>query len=325
MTSPYDVRTPSGANGARTRAGGWFPVVVARARSAGLVVLMLGLVALVGGVSPAYTDGIVKGQDAGKRSNVTPSKGKGNGSGDVARLTGARADHGTDCTKGSGDTKIRGCSGIIESRRLFGKPISKGNLASVYYNRGIAFKNKGRYNRAITDFTKAIKLNSKHAYGYHNRGITYSDKGDYNRAIADYDKAIGLNPKYASAYCNRGVAYGDKGDYDRAIADYHTAIKLLDPKDAHSYHFRGNIFEALDRKDEAIADFRKALELDPSDEDHKENLNVAASLQDYSALLTETGRGSEAVKLEARAKKMRTKHPESTAQQRGFFDRLFGR
>ena len=276
-----------------------------------------------------------------------------------ARLAGARTDDGADCTKGSGDTKIGGCSRIIKSGRLFGKPISKGNLASVYYNRGvaygdkgdydraiadytkatklipkyasayhnrgIAYNDKGEYDRAIADYTQAIKLNPKHASAYYNRGIAYGDKGDYDRAITDYKQAIKLDPKHASAYYNRGIAYGDKGDYDRAIADYHTAIKLLDPKDAHSYHFRGNIFEALDRKDEAIADFRKALELDPSDEDHKENLNVAASLQNYSALLTETGRGSEAVKLEARAKKMRTKHPESAAQQRGFFDRLFGR
>ena len=56
-----------------------------------------------------------------------------------------------------------------------------------------------------------------------------------------------------------------------------------------------------------------------------EHPNVAQSLENYSALLRETGRGSEAVKLEARAKKMRTKHPEWAAQQRGFFDRLFGR
>ena len=54
MTSPYGVRTPSGVNGARTRAGGWFPAVVAGARRAGFALLMLGLVSLVPGVSPAY-------------------------------------------------------------------------------------------------------------------------------------------------------------------------------------------------------------------------------------------------------------------------------
>ena len=53
MINTFGVRTPSGANGARTRAGGWFPAVVAGARSAGFAFLMAGLVAAVPGVSPA--------------------------------------------------------------------------------------------------------------------------------------------------------------------------------------------------------------------------------------------------------------------------------
>ncbi len=38
-----------------------------------------------------------------------------------------------------------------------------------------------------------------------------------------------------------------------------------------------------------------------------EHPHVAASLENYSALLRETGRGSEAVKLEARARAIRAK------------------
>ncbi len=38
-----------------------------------------------------------------------------------------------------------------------------------------------------------------------------------------------------------------------------------------------------------------------------EHPNVAGSLENYSVLLSETGRGSEAVKLEARAKAIRAK------------------
>ena len=52
---------------------------------------------------------------------------------------------------------------------------------------------------------------------------------------------------------------------------------------------------------------------------------VAETLENYAALLRETGRGAEANKMEARAEAMRAKHPEWTARQRGFFDRLFGR
>ena len=38
-------------------------------------------------------------------------------------------------------------------------------------------------------------LNSAEAYK--NRGNAYLDKGKYNKAISDYTKAIEINPKYA--------------------------------------------------------------------------------------------------------------------------------
>ncbi len=49
-----------------------------------------------------------------------------------ARLAGVRADDVANCIKGSGDTQIRGCSRIIKSGRLNGKPISKEYLATTY-------------------------------------------------------------------------------------------------------------------------------------------------------------------------------------------------
>ena len=54
-----------------------------------------------------------------------------------------------------------------------------------------------------------------------NRGFAYqADKGDFDAAIADYTKAIELNPEDADTYHIRGFAYADKGDFDAAISDY---------------------------------------------------------------------------------------------------------
>lgn len=44
-------------------------------------------------------------------------------------------------------------------------------------------------------------------------------KGDYDKAIADCSKAIELDPKLAEAYVYRGVVFCEKGDHDKAIAD----------------------------------------------------------------------------------------------------------
>jgi lipoprotein NlpI len=57
------------------------------------------------------------------------------------------------------------------------------------------------------------------AVAHHERGLSYKSKGNFDRAIADFSEAIRLDPNYAEVYYLRGVTYGNKGDLDRAIAD----------------------------------------------------------------------------------------------------------
>jgi tetratricopeptide (TPR) repeat protein len=98
--------------------------------------------------------------------------------------------------------------------------------ATGCYDRGVASLDRRDYERAIADFTEAIRFNPKYAAAYYNRGFAYLDKKDYDHAIADYDQVITLNPKLASAYSNRGNAYRAKGALDRASADFDQAEAL---------------------------------------------------------------------------------------------------
>ncbi len=74
--------------------------------------------------------------------------------------------------------------------------------AEFYFNRGVASYDKGQYDQAISEFTKAIEIDPKDAEAYKDRGDTYELKGQYDRAISDYNKAIEIDPKVSLAYNN---------------------------------------------------------------------------------------------------------------------------
>jgi len=163
-----------------------------------------------------------------------------------------------------------------------GNSSQKLNSAEAYLNRGIENYNKRDYDRAITEFTQAIQLNTNYAEAYNNRGKAHSAKFNYDLAIADFTQAIRLVPNNAEVYSNRGEAYSDKEDYVRAISDIDQAIKL-DPNNAEAYSRRAFAYWAKGERavsnskllisnpntgktdyDSAVSDFTQVIRLLPN-------------------------------------------------------------
>ena len=72
----------------------------------------------------------------------------------------------------------------------------------------------------MQDYEQAIGLNPGNANAYNNRGVIYRIKRQYGRAIADYDEAIWLkNGNFPAACYNRALAYADKGEYEKSLKD----------------------------------------------------------------------------------------------------------
>ncbi len=136
------------------------------------------------------------------------------------------------------------------------------NDAEAYYKSGNENYKKGDYDKAISDFTEAIRLKPKFAEAYNDRGAAYPRKSA-DKAISDFTEALRLNPNYALAYYNRCVAYDEKGDYDKAISDCTEAIRL-NPKFAKAYYNRGIVYYNKGDYDRAVADFKSALQIDPN-------------------------------------------------------------
>jgi tetratricopeptide (TPR) repeat protein len=129
-----------------------------------------------------------------------------------------------------------------------------GALSSKKFNdHGIVDAQKGQYDLAISEFTKAIAIQPS-AETYNNRGIAYSRKGQYDLAIADFTRAINIAPNEAKTRYNRGITYATNGRYDLAISDLTKALKLQ-PADSSTYDIMGSVHMEL-----ACLDWKMACE-----------------------------------------------------------------
>jgi tetratricopeptide (TPR) repeat protein len=156
------------------------------------------------------------------------------------------------------DRTIAGCTRIIEDAGE-----SNRNRRIAYDNRGAAWHAKADNDRAIADYSEAIKINPKDALAYDNRGTAWRDNGDRGRALADYNIAINLDPNNAAAYNNRGNIRREAGDNKGAVADYGEAIRL-DPRYVLAYRNRALSWRAQGDNGRAIADDSEAINLDPN-------------------------------------------------------------
>ena len=91
--------------------------------------------------------------------------------------------------------------------------------------------NKSDYDKAIEDFSQALRFFDSHdtahlTTGYYNRSMAWEKKGDYDKAIADMTEVIRLNPKLADAYDRRAELLDLKHEPAKAAGDYVQALRL---------------------------------------------------------------------------------------------------
>lgn len=167
----------------------------------------------------------------------------------------ALADDKSTCAQsGGGDNRIAACSKLIAR--------SNGRDAWAFDTRGVEYGERGDTDRAIADFSEAIRINPKFDNAYRHRGFALTKKSEYERAIADFTEAIRLNPKHVDAYNDRGLSYVATGDSDRALNDYNEAIRV-NPRFKYAYYNRGRLYNTRGDADRAIAEFSEAIRIDP--------------------------------------------------------------
>ena len=149
--------------------------------------------------------------------------------------------------------------------------------ARDYYDRGVSYHRKGQYDRAISDYDKALEVakrdqttSAQLAMLYENRASAYSSKGQSEKAISDFGKALEINPSSLVAYYNRGSAYADIAQYDQAISDFDRAIEVAERDNmTHRREYilalltRGVTYQRKGLYERSLSDFDKVIRLEP--------------------------------------------------------------
>jgi hypothetical protein len=134
------------------------------------------------------------------------------------------------------------------------EPVS---IPEAYFKRGNAFRQRGRLDRTIEDYNRAIALDPSFEQVYVNRGAIFGVTGQFDKAIKDFTTALSLDPAQYTAVINRGYAFIETGQFDKALEDFDKAV-ALNPADANAYLNRGIVHLKTGSKERAASDFQQA-------------------------------------------------------------------
>lgn len=130
----------------------------------------------------------------------------------------------------------------------------------LYSTRADILVSRKEYEKAVIDYSAAIRMLDSNETYHFKRGQAYEAMGELDRAISDYRRTVALSPNHASALGLLGVAYGHRGDYGRAVEALTKAL-ILRPKEDSLYLNRANDYMEMGQSDAAIEDFRRAAQL----------------------------------------------------------------
>ncbi len=116
--------------------------------------------------------------------------------------------------------------------------------AVILKHRGMAHFAQSRYDEAINDFSKTLKLDEANYKAAYYRAVVHSVQGNYAEAIEDFSKALEINPYHHFALFRRAQAYYHLGDLPKALADCEDAL-LADPDSIPAKRFRELVIEKL--------------------------------------------------------------------------------
>lgn len=134
--------------------------------------------------------------------------------------------------------------------------IDPGNI-DILDLRAKAYRNINRYDKAILDYTTAIKISPKINF-FRDRAHCYFMVKNSAASIADYTKALSMDKKDPAVWRSRGRTYMHMNKDAEAIGDFEKSLSLTPPHTDRLEHETMNVLGKLYLK---THQFEKAVTL----------------------------------------------------------------
>jgi tetratricopeptide (TPR) repeat protein len=145
----------------------------------------------------------------------------------------------------------------------------------ILNNLGLVAARKKRYDEAIEDFERSIRLRPNYADSHMNLGRTYAETGAMERAEMQLRAAVALAPLYVQARNELAKFYFDAGRFVEAEQQFRSSVSSGGTTQA--WISLGEIYSRWNRRQDAEHAFRQALALDPFDS--RAHFGLAAALE----------------------------------------------
>ncbi len=99
-------------------------------------------------------------------------------------------------------------------------------LYSAYAARGNIYEQNKETQKALNDYSEAIKLNPNAVTIFFRIGLLNRKLKNYEESVKDFTKVIELDSSHADAYNERGWTYVHLGDKKKVLEDFKSAAKL---------------------------------------------------------------------------------------------------
>lgn len=141
--------------------------------------------------------------------------------------------------------------------------------AVEYLNRGNNFREKGRHQEAMKEYTSAIKIEPNYVDAHHSIALNYLSMKHFDDALKEFRQTLILAEQFVPKKARKDAIemivanictlFRKKGLNQNSIADFMNIVKTLNNPPPMYHCAIGLLYEDLDLKNKAINEYEKLL------------------------------------------------------------------